>query len=205
MIFHSKNAEFEFFEDLIHNMLKMQPEMTEAMKIRYFCAHSRKEALQTFINISQPNRKTPDDVPIVFRRKNLKPESQATAKHKWLKPTSDLNVKSLSDFLKKLNECAEREFGENAQHMIDSLIYAKLPPHIKRSLNVVYLENGTDDQFVSHLENELELSGMENDGQSSLPAMTAVPPTDNQQNTKQTTIACHYCIKQANLLEMAKR
>ena len=72
-------------------------------------------------------------------------------------------TKSLSDFLEELKECAERAFGDNAQHMIDSLLYAKLPPHLKRSLNLAYLENGTYDQIVAHLERELELIGLEND------------------------------------------
>ena len=88
----------------------------------------------------------------MFRRKYVKPESQATAKHKWHKLTFDPNTKSLSDFLEELNECAERAFGDNAQRMIDSLLYAKLPPHLKRSLNLAYLENGTYDQIVAHLE-----------------------------------------------------
>ena len=160
-------------------MLKIQPEMTEATKINHFHAHLRKEALQTFRNISTINKKTLDDVLIVFRRKHVKPESQATAKHKWHKLTFDPNTKSLPDFLEELNECAERAFGDNAQHMIDSLLYAKLPPHLKRSLNLAYLENGTYDRIVTHLEKELELSGLENDGELTIPTMTAVPPNDN--------------------------
>ena len=124
-------------------MLKMQPEMTEAMKSNHFHAHLRKEAVQTIRKISATNKKTLDDVLIVFRRKYVKPESQATAKHKWHKLTFDPNTKSLSDFLEELNECAERAFGDNAQHMIDSSVNAKLPPHLKQSLNLTYLENGT--------------------------------------------------------------
>ena len=163
LIFDGKNEKFELFEDLFHTMLKMQPDMTEAMKINHFHAHLRKEALQTFRNISALNKKTLDDVLILFRRKYVKPESQATAKHKWHKLTFDPNTKTLPDFL-ELNGCAERAFGDNAQHMIDSLLYAKLPPRLKRSLNLAYLENGTYDQIVAHLERELKLSGSENDG-----------------------------------------
>ena len=137
LIFDGKNEKFELFEDLVHTMLKLQPEMTEAMKTNHFHAHLRKEALQTFRNISALNKKTLDDVLIVFRRKYVKPESQATAKHRWHKLTFDPNTKSLPDFLEELNERAERAF--NAQHMIDSLLYAKLPPHLKRSLNLAYL------------------------------------------------------------------
>ena len=84
-------------------------------------------------------KKTLDDVLIVFRRKYVKPESQATAKHKWHKFRYDTNTKSLSDFLEELNDFAERAFGDKAQHMIDSLLYAKLPPHLKQSLNLAYL------------------------------------------------------------------
>ena len=160
LIFDGRNEKFELFEDLFHTMLKMQPEVTEALKINHFHAHLRKEALQTIRNISASNKKTLDNVLIVFRRKYVKPESQATAKHKWHKLTFDPNTKSLPDFLEELNKCAERAFGDNAQHKIDSLLYAKLPPHLKRSLNLAYLENGTYDQIVAYLERELELSGL---------------------------------------------
>ena len=90
LIFDGKNEKFELFEGLFHTMLKIQPEMTEAMKINHFHAHLRKEALQTFRNIIALNKKTLDYVLIVFRRKYVKPESQATAKHKWHKLTSIL-------------------------------------------------------------------------------------------------------------------
>ena len=206
LIFDGKNENFELFEDLFHTMLKMQPEMTEAMKFNHFHAHLRKEALQTFRNISAANKKTLDDVLIVFRRKYVKPESQATAKHKWHKLTFDPNTKSLPDFLEQLDECAERAFGDNAQHMIDSLLYAKLPPHLKRLLNLAHLENGTYDEIVAHLERELELSGLENDGELTIPTMTAVPPNDNQQITEQTKVVCHYCKKPGHVIrECLKR
>ena len=200
LIFDGKNDKFELFEDLFHPMLKMLPEMTKGMKINHFHAHLRKEALQTFRNIIALNKKTLDDVLIVFRRKNVKPESQATAKHKWHKLTFDPITKSIPDFLEELNECAERAFGDNAQHMIDSLLYAKLPPHLKRSLNLAYLENGTYDQIVAHLGRELELRDLENDGELTIPPMTAVPPNDNQQTTEQTKVACQYCKKPGHVI-----
>ena len=142
---------------------------------------------------------------IVFRRKYVKPKSQATAEHKWHKLTFDPNTKSLSDFLGELNECAERAFGDNAQHMSENLIYAKLPPHLKRSINLAYLGNGTYDHIVAHLERELELSGLENDGELTIPTMTAIPPNDNQQNTEQTKNLCHYCKKAGHVIRVCRK
>ena len=198
IIFDGKNEKFELFEDLFHTMLKMQPEMTEAMKINHFHAHLRKKHFK-HLEISVHQTKKLDDVLIVFRRKYVKPESRATAKHKWHKLTFDHNTKSLPDFLEELNEC------DNAQHMIDSLLYAKLPPHLKRSLNLAYLENGTYDQIVAHLERELEVSGLENDGELTIPTMTAVPSNDNKKNTEQTKVVCHYCKKPGHIIRKCRK
>ena len=55
--FDGEHEKFELFEDLFNTMLKLQPEMTEAMKKNHFHAHLRKEALQTIGNISATNKK----------------------------------------------------------------------------------------------------------------------------------------------------
>ena len=59
--------------------------MTETMKITLIPSLLRKNALQTFRNISSANRQTLEEILAVFRRKYVKPESQATAKHKGIK------------------------------------------------------------------------------------------------------------------------
>ena len=73
-----KNEKLELFEDLLHTMLKMQPELAEAIKIN--------------------------------------------------------------------------QFDDNVQYMIDRLLHAKLPPHLKRSLKLAYLENDTNDQLVAYVD-----------------------------------------------------
>ena len=77
--------------------------------------------------------------------------------------------------------------------MIDNLLYAKVPPQLQRSLNLASLGNGTYDQFVTHLERELELKSLVSDGELLIPTLTAVPANDNQQNTENSKIVCHYC------------
>ena len=89
LTFDGKSEKFELFEDLFHTMIKMQPDLTETMKINHFHSLLRKNALQTFRNINSTNRQTLEDILAVFRRKYVKPESQATAKHKWHKLVFD--------------------------------------------------------------------------------------------------------------------
>ena len=99
----------------------MLPEMIEAMKINHFHSHFRIDAVQTFKIINTSNKRTLEDVLILFRQKYVRPQSQATAKHKWRKLTFDPNRKSLSDFLEELNKYDERAFGALAQQMMPAI------------------------------------------------------------------------------------
>ena len=195
-----KSEKFELFEDLFHTMIKMQPDMTEAMKINHFHSLLRKNALQTFRNINTANRQTLEDILAVFRRKYVKPESQATAKHKWHRLVFDPNTMKLPDFLEELNQGAEKAFGENAQAMIDSLLYAKLPPKLKRSVNMARLENATYEEIVTHLERELELNGLEEGDVIPVPTMSTAPTatrpgTGLLSSGIDPNITCNYCNK----------
>ena len=68
--------------------------------------------------------------------------------------------------------------------MIENLLYAKMPPHLKKPINQAYLENGTYDQIVKHLEREMELNGLEADEISVKTQMTV---TKKEQNAEKPT------------------
>ena len=200
LTFDGKSEKFELFEDLFHTMIKMQPDMTETMKINHFHSLLRKNALQTFRNINTANRQTLEDILAVFRRKYVKPESQATAKHKWHRLVFDPNTMKLPDFLEELNQGAEKAFGENAQAMIDSLLYAKLPPKLKRSVNMARLENATYEEIVTHLERELELNGLEEGDDIPVPTMSTAPTATRPETGLLSSgidpnVTCNYCKK----------
>ena len=89
-----------FIEDLFQVLLKMQPEVTEAVKISQLHAFLRKKLLQTVTIISATHKKTLGDVLFAFPLKYLKPESQATAKHGWHKVTFDSKNTKMSLFKK---------------------------------------------------------------------------------------------------------
>ena len=196
MTFDGRSEKFELFEDLFHTMIKMQPAMTEQMKINHFHSLLKKGALQTFRNINSTNRQTLEDVLVIFRRKYVKPESQATAKHKRHRLTFDPNTMN-PDFLEELNQGAEKAFGENAKSMIDSLLYTKLPPKLKQSVNMARLENGTYEEIVAHLERELELNALEESDDLPMATMASASTTNsnllsNGINTNKDA-QCYFC------------
>ena len=186
----------------------MQPDMTETMKINHFHSLLRKNALQTFRNINTANRQTLED--ILACRKYVKPESQATAKHKWHRLVFDPNTMKLPDFLEELNQGAEKAYGENAQAMIDSLLYAKVPPKLKRSVNMARLENATYAEIVTHLERELELNGLEEGDDIPVLTMSTAPKatrpgTGLLSSRIDPNITCNYCKKHGHVKDDCRK
>ena len=206
----------------------MQPNLTEEMKINHFHAHLRGLALKTFKNIQRTRTTTLEDILKVFRRKYVKPESSASAKHQFNRLFFDPEKQNLPDFLEELQESAEKAFGDNAHQMIENLLYAKMPPHLKKSINQAYLENGSYEQIVKHLEREMELNGLEADEPSVKTQMTVTKkgqktdkPTKKQNENPKTQTPktvpnktlkndqCRYCKEAGHMMadcpKLAKR
>ena len=92
----------------------------------------RGDALQTFKNITSPNRENLGEILTVFRRKYVKPQSMATVKHKFQRLVFNPANQKLIHFLDELQKLAKNAFGVAARAIIEQFIYAKMPPHLKR-------------------------------------------------------------------------
>ena len=104
------------------------------MKYYHFHAHLRGLALKTFKKRKRTPNTTLEDILKVFRRKFVKPESSASAKHRFNRLSFDPENQNLPYFLEELQESAEKTFGENAHQMIEKLLHAKMPPTLKSQL-----------------------------------------------------------------------
>ena len=190
--FDGKSEKFELFEDLLQTSLKIHNQLTQEDKINYFHSLMRGDALQTFKNITTPNRENLGEILTVFRRKYVKPQSKATAKHKFQRLVFNPANQKLIDFLDELQKLAKDAFGVAAQAIIEQFIYAKMPPHLKKSINQAHLENCTSEQIVSHIERELELNGLEASVEMPINTVTQQAP---QQNSNKPRPTCHHCKK----------
>ena len=98
----------------------------------------------------------------------------------------------LIDSLDELKKLAKDAFGVAAQAIIEQIIYAKKPPHLKNSITQSHLENGTCEQIVLHLEKELELKILEAPDEMPINTVTQQTP---QQNSNKPRPTCHHCKK----------
>ena len=190
--FDGKTEKFELFEDLFQTSLKIHNQLTEDDRINYFHSLMRGDVLQTFKNINGPTRENLAEILAVFRRKYVKPQSMATAKHKFQKLVFNPANQKLVDFLDERQKLAKDAFGIAAHAIIEQFIYAKMPPHLKKSINQAHLENGTYEQIVTHLERELELNGLEAPDELPINNVSQQPTNTNADRPKPT---CHHCKK----------
>ena len=146
----------------------------------------RVDALQPFKNITSPNKENLGEVLTVFRRKYVKPHSMATAEHKFQQLVFNRAIQKLIDFLDELQKLAKDAFRFAAREIFEQFIYAKMPPHLKKSINQAHLENGTFEQIVSHLEKELELNGLEAPDALQVNTVTQQPTQQNSEKPKPT-------------------
>ena len=185
-----KSEKFELFEDLFQTSLEIHNQLTEDDRINYF--HSLMRGEQTFKINNGPTRENLEEILAVFRRKYVKPQSMATAKHKFQKLVFNPANQKLVDFLDELQKLAKNAFGIAAHAIIEQFIYAKTSPNLKKSINQAHLENGTYEQIVTHLEKELELNGLE--APDELQANTVSQQLSNA-NADRPKPTCHHCEK----------
>ena len=190
--FDGKSKKFELFEELFQTSLKIHNQLTQEDKINYFHSLMRGDALQTFKNITIPNRENSEEILTVFRRNYVKPQSMATAKQKFQRLVFNPANQKLIDFLDEVQKLAKDPFGVAAQAIIEQFIFAKMPPNLKKSTNQAHLKNGTYEQIVSHLERELELNALEAPDEMPINTVTQQAPRQNSDKPKPT---CHHCKK----------
>ena len=190
--FDGKSEKFELLEDLFQTSLKNHNQLTEDDRIKYFRSLMRGHALQTFKNNNGPTPENLGEILAVFRRKYVKPQWMATAKHKFQKLVFNPENQKLVDFLDELQKLAKDAFGTAAHAIIEEFIQAKMPPQLKKSINQAHLESGTYEQIVTHQEKELELNGLEAPDEQRINIVSQHATNINADKPKPT---CHHCKK----------
>ena len=132
--FDGKSEKFELFEYLFQTSPKIHNQLTEDDRINYFHSLMRGDELQNFKNINDLTRENLGENRAVFRRKYVKPQLMATAKHKFQKLVFNPANQKFVDFLDELQKLAEDAFGIASHAIIEQFINAKMPPDLKKSI-----------------------------------------------------------------------
>ena len=133
--FGGKSLKIELFEDIEQTSLKVHKQFNKDNKVNYFHSLMRSDALQTFKKVTSPNSENLQEILTMFRRKYVQSLSMASPKHKLQRLVFSPANQKLVVFLDELQKIANVAFGVAAQAIIGHFIYAKMPPHLKKSNN----------------------------------------------------------------------
>ena len=123
--------------------------------MQYFNTFMSGDALQTCKNINSPTWKNFGETLSVFLKKYVKAQSMATAKHKDQKNVFNIANQKLVEILEEIQRLAEDAFRIAAHTITEQLRYAKMPPHLEKSISQAHLEIGAYERNIPHLEREL--------------------------------------------------
>ena len=205
-IFDGKSENFELFEDLFRNNIKMYPHLTEIQKINYFLSLLRGNALQAYCNLDDTKKDNLEEVITAYKRRFGDFQSSAKARCEWDALQFDPTEQKLHEFLDALQKTAKEAFGSEAQNFIDKAIYAKMPDHVKKILNRAYLEDKPYNDIVLHLEREMRLNGLgAPDETNRVPLNTVDAAVADDKKEQQQRGYCFHCGKYGHYKAQCRR
>ena len=119
----------------------------------------------------------------------------AIAKHQFQRLVSNPANQKLNDFVDEIRKLAKDAIRVATQAIIEQFKYAKMPSHLKKSINRAHLENVKNKQVVSHLKRELELNVL---GAADELQINTVTQQATQQNPGKPKPKSHHCKKPAH-------
>ena len=102
----------------------------------------------------------------------------------------DPSTQKLHKFLDVLQKTEQESFRTKAQQLIDKAIYAKMPDHVKKTLNSAYLDDKLYNDIVLHLESEMRLNGLGAPNEVTLVTLNKIE-TDQPRNRNKASLKKH--------------
>ena len=96
----------------------------------------QRDALQMFPNIPSRQKKKINEVLTIYRRKLVRAKSMASARNKWQTLMFDPTKQKVHEFFNDIQLIAKDDLGAESSKVVDQFIYAKMPRHLERTINL---------------------------------------------------------------------
>ena len=208
--FRGQKDKFVEFEHLLLNHLSpLANKITEENKLHFFQSLLRDEAIEYWQSIQTKPLTTLKDVLDLFRKDFAKEDLKEVARYKWDQARYDPTTETFSNFLKNLKKTAKQAFGDEADKIIKTFLFDKLPVEIQQELTMPNKEESSPEEIKTYLMRKYQYQQYAAPPTTIQPfnAVTSSIPTNNE-TTKPTTTTttqpterkrferqCFYCRK----------
>ena len=126
--------------ELSRNNIKKYPHLTDLQNVNYFHSLLRGKALQAYCNLEDEMKDSLEEEITAFRRRVGKSQSSGTTTCEWDNLHFYPAKQRIHEFFDSLQKTVNEAFKPEAQQFIDKVIYVKMPNHVEKKLNRVYLD-----------------------------------------------------------------
>ena len=134
-LFRGNRDKYNEFEHLLKNHLRPHMnKLTEEQKLNYFQSLLRDEAIEFWQTLKITTETTLHNVLQAFNKEYAKEDLREVSKYKFDQMRYDPTKESFADFLTKYKKLAKQAYGDKANDIAKTFLFAKLPIQIQNEL-----------------------------------------------------------------------
>ena len=134
-LFRGNREKNNEFEHLLQNHLRPHMnKLTEEQKLNYFQSLLRDEAIEFWQTLKITTETTLQDVLQAFNKEYAKEDLKEVSKYKFDQMRYDPKKESFADFLTRYKKLAKEAYGDKANDIAETFLFAKLPIQIQNEL-----------------------------------------------------------------------
>ena len=134
-LFRGNREKYNEFEHLLKNHLRPHMnKLTEEQKLNYFQSLLRDEAIEFWQTLKITTETTLQDVLQAFTKEYAKEDLKEVSKYKIDQMRYDPTKESFADFLTRYKKLAKQAYGDKANDIAETFLFAKLPIQIQNEL-----------------------------------------------------------------------
>ena len=134
-LFRGNRDKYNEFEHLLENHLRPHMnKLTEEQKLNYFQSFFQDEAIDFWQTLKITTETTLHDLLQAFNKEYAKEDLREVSKYKFDQMRYDPTKESFADFLTKYKKLAKQAYGDKANDIAETFLFAKLPIQIRNEL-----------------------------------------------------------------------
>ena len=149
--------------------------LTEEQKLNYFQSLLRDDAIEFWQTLKITTETTLTDILQAFSKEYAKEDLKEVSKYKFDQMRYDPTTESFADFLTKFKKLAKQAYGEKANDIAETFLFAKLPIQIQNELAMAGKHDATSEEIKTFVQRRCQYAQL-------IPNNAGMQPLNNIQN-----------------------
>ena len=149
--------------------------LTDEQKLNYFESLLRDDTIDFWQTLKITTETTLTEILQAFSKEYAKEDLKEVSKYKFDQMRYDPTTESFADFLTKFKKLAKQAYGDKANDIVETFLFAKLPIQIQNDLAMAGKHDATSEEIKTFVQRRCQYAQL-------LPTPAGMQPLNNIQN-----------------------